>query len=39
VSPELGPIGLAIVRREAAPGDTVDVDGVNALIVDVPFTR
>jgi folate-binding protein YgfZ len=38
-SPALGPIGLALVRREAAPGDTVDVDGVSALIVDVPFAR
>jgi folate-binding protein YgfZ len=39
VSPELGPIGLALVRREAGPGDTVSVDGVTALIVDVPFAR
>jgi tRNA-modifying protein YgfZ len=39
VSPDLGPIGLALVRREASPGDTVEVDGVNALIVDVPFVR
>jgi folate-binding protein YgfZ len=39
VSPDLGPIGLALVRREAAPGDTVDVNGVSALIVDVPFDR
>ena len=39
VSPELGPIGLALIRREASPGDTVEVDGVNALIVDVPFVR
>jgi tRNA-modifying protein YgfZ len=39
MSPDLGPIGLALVRREAAPGDTVDVAGVNALIVDVPFVR
>jgi tRNA-modifying protein YgfZ len=39
VSPELGPIGLALVRREASPGDTVEVGGVNALIVDVPFIR
>jgi folate-binding protein YgfZ len=39
VSPDLGPIGLALVRREAAPGDTVDVEGVSALIVDVPFAR
>ncbi len=38
-SPVLGPIGLALVRREAAPGDTVDVQGVSALIVDVPFAR
>ena len=27
VSPRLGPIALALVRREAAPGDTVLVDG------------
>jgi tRNA-modifying protein YgfZ len=39
VSPELGPIGLALVRREAGPGDTVSVAGVAALIVDVPFAR
>jgi tRNA-modifying protein YgfZ len=39
VSPALGPIGLALVRREAGPGDTVSVDGVTALIVDVPFAR
>jgi tRNA-modifying protein YgfZ len=39
VSPQLGPIGLALVRREAGPGDTVSVDGATGLIVDVPFTR
>jgi folate-binding protein YgfZ len=39
VSPELGPIGLALVRREASPGDTVSVEGATALIVDVPFAR
>src|SRR4051794_33713668 len=39
VSPQLGPIGLALVRREAQPGDTVRVDGLTALIVDVPFAR
>ena len=39
VSPEHGPIGLAIVRREANPGDTVQVDGVTGLIVDIPFAR
>jgi tRNA-modifying protein YgfZ len=39
VSPVLGPIALALVRREAAPGDTVSVaDGaVSAEVVDVPF--
>ncbi len=39
VSPEHGPIGLALVRREANPGDTVAVDGSSALIVEVPFER
>jgi tRNA-modifying protein YgfZ len=37
VSPAHGPIGLAILRREAAPGDTVDVAGVTATVVDLPF--
>ena len=39
VSPVRGPIALAIVRREAAPGDTVAVaDGdVTAEVVDLPF--
>jgi folate-binding protein YgfZ len=39
VSPEHGPIGLALVRREANPGDTVRANGATALIVDVPFAR
>jgi hypothetical protein len=34
-----GPIGLALVRREAADGETVEVGGVSALIVDVPFSE
>jgi tRNA-modifying protein YgfZ len=40
-SPELGPIALAIVRREAAPGDTVAVgdEGVSAEVVELPFTE
>ena len=38
VSPTHGPIALAIVRREAAPGDTVDVDGATAEVVELPFT-
>jgi tRNA-modifying protein YgfZ len=39
ISPALGPIALAIVRREAAPGDTVAVgsEGVSAEIVELPF--
>jgi tRNA-modifying protein YgfZ len=39
VSPDYGPIGLALVRREAAPGDTLAVgDGaVSAEVVEVPF--
>ncbi|MEO8689592.1 MAG: folate-binding protein [Solirubrobacteraceae bacterium] len=39
VSPAHGPIGLAIVRREAAPGDTVAVgdSGVTATLVELPF--
>jgi folate-binding protein YgfZ len=39
VSPALGPIGLAIVRREAEPGTEVAVgeDGVTAEVVALPF--
>ncbi len=38
VSPAHGPIALALVRREAAPGDTVSVDGgATATIVELPF--
>jgi tRNA-modifying protein YgfZ len=39
VSPALGPIGLAIVRREAEPGTelTVGEDGVTAEVVALPF--
>jgi folate-binding protein YgfZ len=39
VSPALGPIGLAIVRREAEPGETLAVgeDGVTAEVVALPF--
>ncbi|HEY8083649.1 MAG TPA: glycine cleavage T C-terminal barrel domain-containing protein [Solirubrobacterales bacterium] len=39
VSPARGPIGLAIVRREAEPGTelTVGEDGVTARVVDLPF--
>jgi tRNA-modifying protein YgfZ len=39
VSPVYGPIALAIVRREAEPGDELDAgeDGVTARVVDLPF--
>jgi folate-binding protein YgfZ len=38
VSPALGPIALAIVRREAGPGDKlVAGDGINAEVVELPF--
>jgi folate-binding protein YgfZ len=39
VSPALGPVGLAILRREAEPGATVAVgeDGVTAEVVALPF--
>jgi len=37
VSPTHGPIALALVRREAAPGDTVDVEGAAAEVVELPF--
>jgi folate-binding protein YgfZ len=39
VSPAFGPIGLAILRREAEPGAELSVgeDGVKAVVVDLPF--
>jgi folate-binding protein YgfZ len=39
VSPAHGPIALAIVRREASPGDTLAVGdgGVSAIVVELPF--
>jgi folate-binding protein YgfZ len=39
VSERLGPIALALVRREAAPGDRVEVGGpdVTAEVVELPF--
>ena len=39
VSPRLGPIALALVRREAAPGTVVSVgdDGLTGEIVELPF--
>jgi folate-binding protein YgfZ len=39
LSPRLGPIGLALVRREAEPGATVSVGetGAGAVVVELPF--
>jgi tRNA-modifying protein YgfZ len=39
VSPTHGPIALALVRREAAPGDTLAAgdDGVTATVSELPF--
>ena len=39
VSPELGPIALALVRREAEPGSIVSVGahGAHAEVVELPF--
>src|ERR687890_519438 len=38
VSPRLGPIALALVRREAEPGATVTVGGAPAEVVGLPFS-
>jgi folate-binding protein YgfZ len=40
LSPALGPIALALVRREAEPGVTVSVgeDGASAEVVELPFS-
>jgi folate-binding protein YgfZ len=40
-SPRYGPIALALVRREASPGDSLTVgdDGVIAQVVDLPFVQ
>jgi tRNA-modifying protein YgfZ len=38
MSPRFGPIGLALVRREAPPGTTVSVgDGLTAEVIELPF--
>jgi tRNA-modifying protein YgfZ len=39
VSPRLGAIALALVRREAAPGDMVSVGGAEAELVALPFNQ
>jgi folate-binding protein YgfZ len=37
-SPRLGPIALALVRREAEPGVTVTAGETDAQVVELPFT-
>lgn len=39
LSPRHGPIGLALVRREAEPGATLELgaDGATAVVVELPF--
>jgi len=41
VSPALGPIALALVRREAGPGERIEAGdaGVSAEVVELPFAR
>jgi folate-binding Fe-S cluster repair protein YgfZ len=36
-SPSLGPIALALLRREASPGEEVLVAGAPATVVELPF--
>jgi folate-binding protein YgfZ len=38
-SPRLGTVGLALVRREAQPGDVLDAGGVSAEVVELPFAQ
>jgi folate-binding protein YgfZ len=40
VSPALGPIALALVRREAQPGDALELAGtqITAQVVELPFS-
>jgi folate-binding protein YgfZ len=38
-TPDLGAIGLAILRREVAPGDEVEAGGATGRVADLPFAR
>lgn len=38
ISPQHGPIALALVRREAEPGATVTAGEATAEVVELPFT-
>jgi folate-binding protein YgfZ len=37
LSPRHGPIGLALVRREAGPGDELRAGGATAVVAELPF--
>lgn len=37
LSPRLGPVAMAMIRREVAPGATVTVEGQDAIVVELPF--
>jgi hypothetical protein len=37
VSPRFGPIGLALVRREAAVGDELGAGEERAVVAELPF--
>ena len=37
ISPRLGPIGLALIRREAGPGDELVSGDARATVVELPF--
>ena len=39
VSPRLGPIALALVRREAGPGDELQAGAATAVVSELPFQR
>lgn len=38
-TPDLGAIGLAILRREVSPGDEVEAGGATGRVADLPFAR
>lgn len=37
LSPRLGPVAMAMIRREVVPGATVTVEGQEATVVELPF--
>lgn len=39
ISPRLGPIAMAMIRREVTPGSTVTVEGQEARVIELPFSE